>query len=313
MRRADSKGLPAALLAYGLWGFFPLYFNFLGRSNPFEIVAHRIWWTFAFCVVGVTLIGAWGKVAQAFRNPKLIGILLVAGLLVSLNWLVYIFAVLTDHVVDGALGYFINPLITVGLAVIFLKEKVRPAQVAALGIGLVAVIVLVIGVGHLPWIGLILALTFGFYSLVKSKVGHQVTPFIGLGIETLALAPVSIGFIIFLEVTRHGTLTTVSWPYSLLLIGTGLVTGIPLLLFAVGAARLSLISLAFIQYIAPIGQFLVGVVVFHEEMPTVRWIGFVLIWLALVVLSWDMVQRARTIKNTKTDTTKTDSTETAPH
>jgi chloramphenicol-sensitive protein RarD len=292
----DSKGLAAALLAYGLWGFFPLYFYLLGRSDAVEIVAHRIWWTFAFCVIGVTLIGAWGKVRQVFRSPRLVGILLVSGLLVSANWLVYIFSVLTNHVVDGALGYFINPLITVLLAVIFLKEKVRPVQAVALGIGLIAVIVLVVGLGHLPWIGLVLALTFGFYSLVKSKVGDRVSPFIGLGIETLALAPISLGFILFLEFIRQGTLTTVSWPYALLLVGTGLVTGIPLLLFAVGAARLSLVTLAFIQYLAPIGQFLVGVLVFHEEMPPVRWIGFVLIWLALVVLSWDMVRRARTSK-----------------
>lgn len=290
----DSKGLVAAFLAHGLWGLFPLYFYLLERSNPVEIVAHRVWWTFLLCVVVATIIGAWRRVREILSNRRLVAFLLTAGVLVTLNWLLYVYAVLTDHVVDAALGYFINPLVTVILAVIFLKERVRSAQMVALGIGLVAVVVIIVGTGRPPWIGLGLALTFGFYSLVKSKVGHRVTPIIGLGIETFALAPFSLGLIIALEITRTSTMTTIGWGYALLLVGTGVVTAVPLLLFAVGAARLSLVSLAFIQYVTPTIQFLIGVLVFGEQMPLVRWIGFILIWVALIILSWDTVRRSRT-------------------
>lgn len=294
MRSTDTKGLGFGFLAYGLWAVFPLYFHLLGVSTAVEVVAHRIWWSLLFCVAGVTIMGAWRKVRRVFVDRKLVGILLVAGVLLSTNWLIYIFAVLTDHIVDGALGYFINPLVTICLAVIFLKETVRRAQAVALGIAVLAVVVLIIGVGRVPWIGLGLAFSFGLYSLVKSKVGHQVTPTIGLGIEALGIAPLALGFIIYLEFTRQGTFTTISWTYALLVVGTGIVTAIPLLFFAAAAARLPLVLLAFIQYITPIGQFLIGVLVFHEEMPVERWVGFILIWLALAVLSWDMVRQVRT-------------------
>jgi len=291
-QRADTKGLAAAFLAYGLWGVFPLYFHLLTRSGSLEIVAHRIVWTLVFCAIGITLIGAWAKVRAVIDDKKLFRTLLLAGVLVSLNWLIYIYAVVSDHVVDGALGYFINPLVTVVLAVVFLHERLRPAQIVALGIGLAAVVVIVIGMGRVPWIGLGLALTFGLYSLLKNRVGGRTTPLVGLGVEALALAPISAVYIVVLEVTGRGTFTTISWTYSLLLAATGIVTAIPLLFFAVGAARLNLTSLAFIQYVTPIMQFLIGVLVFSEHMPVVRWIGFILIWVALIVLSWDTFKRA---------------------
>ncbi|MCL1922880.1 MAG: EamA family transporter RarD [Propionibacteriaceae bacterium] len=294
VKTLDKTGLVAAVAAYGLWGGFPLYFYLLGRSGSVEVVAHRIVWTLVFCVAGISLIGAWHKVRTVLGDRRLLGTLLGAGVLVSANWLIYIYAVHGGHVVDGALGYFINPLVTVGLAVVFLRERLRPLQVVALGIGVAAVLVLVVGLGRVPWIGLGLAFSFGFYSLVKSKVGSRVSAFVGLGVETLALAPVSVGFLLFLELGNRSTFTTMSPIYALLLIGTGVVTAVPLLLFAVGASRLPLVSLAFIQYLAPIGQFLVGVLFFHELMPLSRWIGFCLIWLALVVLSFDLVKTART-------------------
>jgi len=283
----------AGFLAHGLWGIFPLYFHLLVRSGSLEIVAHRIVWTLVFCAVGVTCVGAWGKVRAVINDKHLFRTLLGAGVLVSLNWLIYIYAVVSDHVVDGALGYFINPLVTVVLAVLFLHEKLRPAQIAAISIGLAAVLVIVIGMGHVPWIGLGLALTFGFYSLSKNKVGGRTTPLVGLGIEALALTPISAVYIVGLELTGKGTFTTVSWSYSLLLVTTGVVTAIPLLFFAVGAARLPLVTLAFIQYVTPVMQFLLGVFVFSEHMPVVRWVGFILIWVALIVLSWDTFRRSR--------------------
>jgi len=292
--QADTKGLISTFLAYGLWGFFPLYFLLLDASGAIEIVAHRTVWTLVFCIIGVTVVAGWGRVREVFSSRRLVATLILAGAFLSVNWLIYIYAVLTDRVVDGALGYFINPLVTVALAVTIQKEKVRPAQVAALLIGLAAVLVIAVGVGHVPWIGLGLAFSFGFYTLAKSKVGHRVTAFIGLGAEMVAVIPLALGFIIYLQIAGTGTFTTVSGWYTLALMGTGVVTAVPLLLFAIGAARLPMVTLAFMQYIAPILQFLVGVVILREEMPVARWIGFILIWIALIVLSWDIVRRART-------------------
>ncbi len=289
----DRKGLAGAFAAYGLWGVFPLYFHLLDRSGALEIVAHRIWWTLVFCAVGVTLLGAWREVRRVMADRRLLLSLLGGGVLVSLNWLIYIYAVVTGHVVDGALGYFINPLVTVLIAMAFLHEGVNRVQGVALAIGLAAVLIITIGLGHVPWIGLGLALTFGFYSLVKNRVGSRVRPFIGLGVETAALAPLSAVYIVVLEATGQGTFTGIGPGYSLLLAAAGVVTAIPLLLFAVGAARLNLVSLALIQYVTPVLQFLIGVVVFHEQMPPARWIGFALVWLALVVLSWDTIRRVR--------------------
>ncbi|MDR2929753.1 MAG: EamA family transporter RarD [Propionibacteriaceae bacterium] len=291
--KVDRRGLVAAFGAYGLWGVFPLYFHLLSRSSALEIVAHRIWWTLVFCAIGITVMGAWAKVRQVFADRRLFAVLLGAGVLVSLNWLIYIYAVVTDQVVDAALGYFMNPLVTVVIAMFALRERINRAQLVALGVGLAAVLVISIGVGWIPWLGLGLALTFGFYSLAKNKVGRRVTGFIGLGVEALALAPLSGAYIIFLEVTGRGSLTTISVGYASLLIAAGVVTAIPLLCFAVGAARLRLVSLALIQYVTPVMQFLIGVIVFHESMPLVRWIGFILVWIALVVLSWDMARTAR--------------------
>jgi len=289
----DRRGLVAGFTAYGLWGIFPLYFHLLGRSGALEVVAHRIFWTLVFCIVVVAVTRSWRQAQSSLSDSRLVRTLLGAGLLVSLNWLIYVYAVLTDRVVDASLGYFMNPLVTALLGVLVLRERVNRLQITAFGIGLAAVLVIVIGVGRLPWIGLGLALSFGFYSLAKSHVGKRTTPVIGIGIEAMALAPLSGAYIVFLEITRHGTATTISWTYFLLLAAAGLVTAVPLLLFAMAAARLPLTVVALLQYVAPVLQFLIGVLVFHEHMPVVRWIGFVLVWLALVVLTWDMVRRMR--------------------
>ena len=291
--RTDRKGLAGGFGAHLMWGVFPLYFHLLQRSGAVEIVAHRIAWTLVFCLVAVSLTGGWGKVRAVLANGRLFGTLLGAGVLVSLNWLIYVYAVVTGHVVDAALGYFINPLVTVVLAMVFLRERVTPAQVVALVVGLAAVLVIVIGVGRVPWIGLGLALTFGFYSLAKSRVGGQVSGFVGLGVEALALAPLSVAYILVLELTGRGTFLSISWPYALLLAATGVVTALPLLAFAVGAARLPLVTLAFIQYVTPVMQFLIGVLFFGEHMPVVRWVGFVLVWIALLILSADTLRRTR--------------------
>ena len=289
----DSRGLVLAFAAYGLWGFFPLYFHLLAASGSVEIVAHRIAWTLVFCLIGVTVRRNWASVRAVVADRRLVGSLVIAGCLVSVNWLMYIYAVVTDHVVDAALGYFMNPLVTVVFALIFLRERLRPRQAVALGLGLVSVLVMAIGAHRVPWLGLGLAVSFGLYSLLKNRVGHRASPLAGLGIETVALAPVSFGYILWLGVMGRGTFTTLGPGYAVLLAMAGLVTAVPLLFFAAGAARLSLVSLALVQYITPTMQFAIGVLVFDEHMPPARWVGFFIIWAALVVLTWDVIRRVR--------------------
>jgi chloramphenicol-sensitive protein RarD len=276
-----------------LWGGFPLYFELLHSAGALEIVAHRIFWTLVFCLFGVTVTRTWGKVRAAWANRRLVVGLALAGVLVSGNWLLYVAAVLSGHVVDAALGYFINPLVTVILALVVQRERLHRLQFVALGIGTVAVVVIVVGYGQFPWIGLGLALTFGTYALIKSRVGGTVGPLVGLGFEALTLAPLAGLYIVILEVTGRGSFIGHGVNYTVLLALTGVVTAIPLLFFAYGAGHLPLATVGLIQYVTPIGQFCIGVWVFHEAMPTARWIGFGLIWVALVVLSWDGLRSLR--------------------
>ena len=292
-RPDDTSGLVLAVAAYGAWGVFPLFFHLLGRSGSLEIVAHRIVWTLVFCAIGVTLRRTWPGARALLADRRLVGTLLGAGVLVSVNWLIYVYAVLSGHVVDAALGYFMNPLVTVALARLVLHETVRPPQAVALGAGLVAVLVIAVGAGGVPWIGLGLAFSFGLYSLAKNRVGHAAPPLAGLGIEAAALTLPSLAFLVWLALRGQGTFGTVGPGYTLLLVSTGVVTAVPLLFFAAGAARLSLTSLGLVQYLTPTLQFALGVLVFGEHMPVVRWIGFFLVWAALIVLTWDLIRQRR--------------------
>ncbi|MDR0415795.1 MAG: EamA family transporter RarD, partial [Propionibacteriaceae bacterium] len=233
-RTHEPRGLGAAFAAYGLWGLFPLYFNMLTKAGSAEIVAHRVAWTLVFCVLAVTLTGGWGRVRTAWRDRRLVGRLALAGVFVSVNWLLYVFAVLTGHVVDAALGYFINPLVTVVLAVVVQRERLRPTQIWALGVGLAAVVVIVIGYGQFPWLGFGLAVTFGLYALVKSRVGQTVGPLVGIGFEAATTAPLAIAYIAVLELVGQGSFVSQGPGYTAALAGTGVVTAVPLLFFAYG-------------------------------------------------------------------------------
>lgn len=291
--RIDSKGVAATLLAQVTWAGVPIYLHVMTHSGAVEIIAHRVWWTLVFCILAVTVTGGWAKVRRVISAPKTLWPLLGAGVLVTGNWFIFVIAVQTDRLVDAALGYFILPLITVLLAVIFLGERLRRPQIFALSIAVVAVIVMSVGGGQFPWLGLGLALCFGFYSLVKAKVATNVPAFVGLGVETFALAPVCLGYIVFLEITGQGGLA-VGPGYFAWLMAAGLVTGVPLLFFAIGTARVPLVTIAFSQYLTPVFQFLLGVYAFSEPMPLVRWVGFVLVWISLTIHSWDMVRQSRT-------------------
>ena len=289
----DTSGVLIAFAAYALWGAFPVYFKLLSAAGPLEIIGHRVLWSFVFCLLGVVAWRALPELRSVFGNPRLRSGLILAGILVTINWLIYVWGVLNDHIVDAALGYFINPLFTVTLAVLVLHERLRPAQWLAVGIGTAAVIVITVGYGQIPWVALALAISFGLYGLVKNRVGGRVSPRVGLTVETTALAPLALGYLLWLQVTGAGSFTGHGTLHTTLLASAGIITAIPLLLFAEASARIPLSMIGFIQYLTPTIQFALGVWVNHEVMPLPRWIGFGLVWVALIVLTADGLRHAR--------------------
>lgn len=289
----DTKGILIALAAYVLWGAFPIYFKQVDAAGALEIIGHRVLWSFVFCLLGVIAWRALPEFRAVFRDRRLRNGLLLAGVLITINWLVYVWGVLNDHIVDTALGYFINPLFTVMLAVLVLHERLRPAQWAAVGIGAVAVIVITVGYGRIPWVAFALAITFGLYGLAKSRLGGKVSPLVGLTVETTALAPIALGYLLWLQVTGAGSFTGNGSLHTVLLASAGIVTAIPLLLFAEAAARIPLSMIGLIQYLTPTLQFAFGVWINHEVMPLPRWIGFGLVWVALIVMTYDGLRAAR--------------------
>lgn len=289
----QRTGVAYAVSAYGLWGLFPIYFLLLLPSGPFEIVAYRILFSLVFCLVVMTVLRTWRKILAIIRQPRLFFTLGLAGVLIIVNWQVYVLAVLDGHVTEAALGYFINPIVTVLLGVLLLREKLRPAQWAAVALSGVAVLVLAVNYGSFPWIALTLAFSFGLYGLAKKSVGGKVDALTGLTIETAWLVPVAIAQLIFVGLTTGITFGNISVANTLLLLSAGVVTAIPLLLFAASARRLRLTTIGLIQYLTPILQFVIGAFVLQEDMPASRWIGFGLVWGALVILSVDMATSGR--------------------
>ncbi|WP_163631676.1 EamA family transporter RarD [Microbacterium sp. B35-04] len=282
-----------AFSAYLLWGFMPLYFLLLVPTGPWELVAWRIVLSLGFCALLLTVTRTWPRLAVIFRQPRLLGLTVIAGLLIYVNWQVFIYGALSDQVIETSLGYFINPIATVLLAVLVLHERLRTTQWVAIGIAAVAVLVIVIGYGAFPWIALTLAASFGVYGLVKKKVGPSVDAVSGLTLETLWLTPIATVVLVVVGVTQGLTMGANGWEHAVLLGLAGIVTAIPLLLFAAGARRVSLTTIGLLQFVAPVLQFIIGVWVLHEPMPVERWIGFGLVWVALVVLTVDSVLYAR--------------------
>lgn len=294
-RRPDADGLALGAGAYLLWGLFPLYWPLLEPSSPMEILAHRIVWSLLTVVVLLVLTRRVGHALQIVRDRRRLAYLAVGGAVVALNWGTYIYAVNTGHVVESSLGYFINPLVTIAFGVLFLRERPRPVQWLALAIAAVAVVELTWEYGRVPFIALTLALTFGVYGLMKKKA--DVGSIEGLAVETATIAPLAIGYLVFLAATGASTFGTDGVAHALLLASTGLVTALPLLLFGAAATRLSLTALGLLQYLAPILQFGFGVLLFKEEMSPGRWIGFALVWLALVIITVEAARhRRRTLK-----------------
>jgi chloramphenicol-sensitive protein RarD len=287
-------GIGFAIAAYGIWGGFPLYFLALAPAGAVEVVAFRILMSLLLCVLLIAVSRGWARLTALLRDRRTSLFMLVAAAAIYLNWLVYIFAALTGHVIEASLGYFINPLVTVLLGVIVLREKVRAAQWAALGIAAVGIVVIVVGYGAFPWIAIVLAVTFAVYGLVKRVVGPRVDALGGLTVETAWLAPLAVAQLVLvaavgggLEFGAHGTV------HTLAMLAAGVVTTVPLLLFAAGARRIPLVALGMAQFLTPVLQFLVGWLVLREAMPVERWIGFALVWTALVVLMADMIITSR--------------------
>jgi chloramphenicol-sensitive protein RarD len=287
------SGLVFSLGSYVLWGFLPVYFLLLAPTGAFEIVAYRILFSLAFCALLLTVTRGWGRLVALVRQPRILFTMALAGVLIYVNWQVFVLAVTSGHVVEGALGYFINPVFTVLLGVIFLRERLRPAQWVAVGISAVAIVIIAVGYGAFPWIAIALTLSFGLYGFIKKRVGKDVDAIGGLTLETAWLVPVAAVQLILVATTSGLTLTAGGPGHVVLIVLVGVATGLPLLLFAAAAARLPLIAIGLTQYLTPVLQFILGVVFLGEAMSTTRWVGFVLVWVALAVLTVDLVRAAR--------------------
>ena len=280
--------------AYSLWGAFPLYWILLEEANPLEIVSHRAVWTLVFCFIVLAATKALKATLVTLKRPMVAAKLFLSSLLVSINWLVYIWATNNEHVVEASLGYYINPLIIIGFGVIFLKEKMRGLQWAAVTIASIGVLILTLDYGRLPWIALALAVSWGSYGLVKKQLGLGALE--GLAIETFISSFFYLGYLIYIGNQGTGQFGQ-SWGLTLLLMSAGAITAIPLLLFNGSTNRLPFTTIGLLQYITPTLQFCIGVWVLNEDMPTARWIGFLIIWAALVTLAIDLIKSSRTVDN----------------
>jgi chloramphenicol-sensitive protein RarD len=274
-------GITYALIAYGIWGVLPLYLKALRGVPPLEVVAHRIVWSAALLLVVVTVGRQRDFIAQLRARPRIIGTFMASALALSVNWLVYIWAVGQGRLVDGSLGYFINPLFSVVLAVVVLKERLRTWQWAAVALAALGVVWLTLLVGQLPWIGLTLAASFGTYGLLRKTASIDALG--GLTLETLLLLPLASLYLLSLSASGHGAWTVAPLSLRTLLVAAGPITAVPLLCFAAGARRIPLSLVGILQYLGPTLQLGLGVFVFHEPLPLAKLAGFALIWLALVL------------------------------
>ena len=277
-----------------MWGLFPLYWPILQPASALEIVSHRAVWTMVFCIIVLAITHALKSTLETFKRPKVAVKLFTTTILISINWLVYIWATNNNHVVEASLGYYINPLIIIAFGVILLKEKMRPLQWAAVSIATIGVIVLTVDYGRLPWVALALALSWGTYGLVKKQLGLGALE--GLAIETMIAFIPYCGYLMFIGAKGEGQFGN-GIGLTALLISAGAITAIPLLLFNGSTNRLPYSTIGLLQYITPTIQFSIGVWVNNEAMPTARWVGFIFIWLALITLAGDLVKSGRAVNN----------------
>ncbi|MBC7308424.1 MAG: EamA family transporter RarD [Tetrasphaera sp.] len=291
------RGSLFVLTAYGIWGIFPLYFAALRPSGAIEILAHRILWSMVFCVVILIFRRDLQWLGPTLRNRRLMLGMLAAAALIAGNWGTYVFAVVSGRTTEAALGYFLNPLVTVALGVVVFGERLRTMQWIAVVIGAAAGVYLSITTGTVPVIALVLAFSFGLYGMVKKAVGASLTAMRGLALESSLLVPVALGMIAWAELTGRATLGREGTGHTLLMLSAGVITAIPLLLFAAAARRVPLTTIGLIQFITPVLQLIVAITLLDEEMTRERWIGFAIVWVALVILTADMLNRRRPRQN----------------
>jgi chloramphenicol-sensitive protein RarD len=276
-----NKGILNGIGAYALWGLFPIYWKLLQQVPALQVIGHRIAWSFVLLIIVILLTKQWKEFRSAALTPKILGIYSIAAVLLSINWLVYVWGVNAGFIVETSLGYFINPLLSVLLGVVFLGERLRSAQWIPVGLAAVGVIYLTIAYGRLPWIALSLAFSFGIYGLVKKLA--PLGSLYGLTLETAIVFPIALLYLLVVDFSGTGTFLHQGAGIDIFLIGTGAVTSIPLLLFASAARQIPLTVIGILQYIAPTLQFLIGVFLYHEAFDQSRLIGFSLVWLALII------------------------------
>ncbi len=288
---ASRRGLLLGVTAYALWGAFPLYWPLLEPAGAIEILAHRILWSLVTMGLLVWALGRARQFRALFSDRRVFVLLSIAAVTITFNWATYIYGVTSGRVVETSLGYFINPLVTVLMGVLILGERLRRLQWVAIGVGALACVVLTVDYGHPPWIALILACSFGTYGLCKKQAGVEAIE--SLALETLLIAPFAAAYVAWLVATGQSTFLAQGWQHALLFMSTGIVTAVPLMCFGAAAIRVSMVTLGLLQYLAPILQFALGVLWFHEDMSTGRWVGFALVWIALSIFTVESLRHRR--------------------
>ena len=287
----SRRGLALGVAAYGIWGAFPLYWPLLEPAGAMEILAHRMLWSVITMGLLVVALRRTTQFRALLRDRRVFTLLALAAAVITVNWFTYIWGVNNGRVVETSLGYFINPLVTVLMGVFILGERLRPLQWVAMGVAGAAVGVLTLDYGHLPWVAIVLAFSFGSYGLAKKTANVGAVE--SLTLETSLVAPFAALYIGWLVAHGDSNFGTHGLPHALLITSAGIVTAIPLICFGAAATRVSMVSLGLLQYLAPILQFALGVLYFHEDMPAGRWAGFVLVWVALAIFTVELVTHRR--------------------
>ncbi|MBY3035976.1 EamA family transporter RarD [Rhizobium leguminosarum bv. viciae 248] len=291
-KNEDSpRGFAFALTAYLLWGFLPIYMKAVAHISPAEVIAHRIVWSLPLAGIVLIVLGRTQDIRAALRSPRMLAMAALTASLITVNWGTYVWAIGAGHSLDAALGYFINPLFSIFLGAVFLKEKLQPLQIAAIALAALAVAILALDSGGIPWVALTLAVSWGFYALLRKTL--PLGPNQGFFLEVLILSGPALLYILYLEFGGQGHLYRTGLADTTLLLGCGVITAVPLMIYANGAKLLKLSTIGIMQYIAPTMIFLIAVFVFHEPFGTARMIAFPLIWAGLFLYSWSMLKGSR--------------------
>ncbi|TNM28520.1 EamA family transporter RarD [Streptomyces sedi] len=287
----SRSGLAFGLSSFGVWGLMPLYWELLDGIAPAQLLAHRIVWSLPTALLLLIFVRNWSWIRPLARQPRKLALSLTSATLIAVNWSVYIWCVANDRVLEASLGYFINPLFSIALGVLLLGERLRPLQWVAVGVGGTAVVVMSVAYGQVPWLSLTLSVSFGTYGLVKKRLALNGLE--GFSADTVFQFVPAFVFLMVVAANGEGTFTTGGPSQAALLVVSGLATALPLIFFGAAAVRLPLSTIGLLQYITPTTMFVLGLLVFHEEMPPERWVGFGLVWTALSLLTWDALRQAR--------------------